>query len=175
MVDESKGQQPYRAVETLAWSEAEEQQGKVVKVKGFAKNFYLKLFRVPVSTDKTDFFQVLKSASTSLQILTRILVPEIVTNDMTQDNTEAAQQESSQRWKIEQFHREAKQLTGLEHCQCRLNRSQRNHLCARLLVWSCLSDLAHKDEQTLYSLKYGLLADYLKQQLSSTRALVLLN
>jgi Transposase DDE domain len=165
LVDESKGQQPYQAVETLVWSEGEDRQGKVVKVKGFAKTFYLKLFRVIVSTDKTDFFQVLKSASTSLQILTRILVPEIVTNDLTQDDTEATQQESSHRWKIEQFHREAKQLTGLEHCQCRLNRSQRNHICASLLVWSCLSDLAHQTQQTLYSLKHGLLADYLKQQL----------
>jgi hypothetical protein len=40
LVDESKGQQPYQAVETLAWSEAEEQHGKLVKVKGFAKSFY---------------------------------------------------------------------------------------------------------------------------------------
>jgi hypothetical protein len=144
LVDESKGQQPYQAVETLAWSELDEQQGKVVKVKGFAKNFYLKLFRVIVSTDKTDF---------------------IVTNDLTQADTEAAQQESSQRWKIEQFHREAKQLTGLEHCQCRLIRSQRNHICASLLVWSCLSDLAHQTQQTLYCLKHGLLANYLKHQL----------
>jgi Transposase DDE domain len=144
LVDKTKGQLPYQTVETLTWSESDEQQGKVVKVKGFANNLYLKLFRVPVSTDKTDF---------------------IVTNDLTQDNTEATQQESSHRWKIEQFHREAKQLTGLEHCQCRLNRSQRNHLCASLLVWSYLSDLAHKAEQTLYHLKHGLLTDYLKQQL----------
>jgi len=144
LVDESKGQQPYQAVETLVWSEAEEQHGKLVKVKGFAKNFYLKLFRVIVSTDKTDF---------------------IVTNDLTQDNTVATQQESSQRWKIEQFHREAKQLTGLEHCQCRLNRSQRNHIAASMLVWLCLNELATLTKQTLYQLKHGLLSDYLKQQL----------
>jgi hypothetical protein len=67
--------------------------------------------------------------------------------------------------KIEQFHREAKQLTGLEHCQCRLNRSQRNHICASLLVWLCLNELADKTKQTMYHLKQGLLSDYLKQQL----------
>jgi Transposase DDE domain len=144
LVDETREHQPYRAVETLAWSESEDQHGKVVKVKGFAKNFYLKLFRVIVSTDKTDF---------------------IVTNDLSQQDTGAAQQESSQRWKIEQFHREVKQLTGLEHCQCRLNRSQRNHICASFLVWSCLSNLAHQTKQTMYQLKHGLLSDYLKQQL----------
>lgn len=144
LADESRGQKPYQAVETLMWSEADEQQGKLVKVKGFAKNLYLKLFRVIVSTDKTEF---------------------IVTNDLSQKDSEAAQQESSQRWKIEQFHRETKQLTGLEHCQCRLNRSQRNHICASLLVWLCLNDLATTTKQTVYQLKHGLLSDYLKQQL----------
>jgi hypothetical protein len=144
LVDESKGQEPYQAVETLTWSETEEEHGKLVKVKGFAKNFYLKLFRVIVSTDRTDF---------------------IVTNDLSQEDSEATQKESSQRWKIEQFHREAKQLTGLEHCQCRLNRSQRNHIAASLLVWLRLNDLAAITGQTVYQLKHGLLADYLKQQL----------
>jgi hypothetical protein len=144
LVDETQANEPYRPVETLTWSELEDQQGKLVKVKGFAKNFYLKLFRVIVSTDKTDF---------------------IVTNDLTQDDTEAAQQESSHRWKIEQFHREAKQLTGLEHCQCRLNRSQRNHICASFLVWLCLNELANQTQKTMYHLKHGLLTHYLKQQL----------
>jgi hypothetical protein len=144
LVDDTKGQEPYQAVEMLSWTETELQQGKLVKVKGFAKTLYLKLFRVAVSTDRTDF---------------------IVTNDLSQDDSEAAQQESSQRWNIEQFHREAKQLTGLEHCQCRLNRSQRNHICASMLVWSCLSQLAHLSRQTMYQLKHSLLTDYLKQQL----------
>ena len=36
------------------------------------------------------------------------------------------------RWKIEEFHRELKQLTGVEACQCRQARIQRNHIaCAR--------------------------------------------
>ena len=144
LVDDTEGEESYQAVEMLSWTETELQQGKLVKVKGFAKNFYLKLFRVTVSTDRTDF---------------------IVTNDLSQDDSEAAQQESSQRWNIEQFHREAKQLTGLEHCQCRLNRSQRNHICASLLVWLCFNDLAHQTQKTMYQLKHGLLDDYLKQQL----------
>ena len=144
LVDESKGQLAYQSIETLYWSAAQEQHGKLVKVKGFAKNFYLKLFRVIVSTDKTDF---------------------IVTNDLSQEDSEATQKESSQRWKIEQFHRQAKQLTGLEHCQCRLNRSQRNHIAASLLVWLRLNDLAAITGQTVYQLKHGLLSDYLKQQL----------
>lgn len=33
---------------------------------------------------------------------------------------------------IEEFHRELKQLTGVEACQCRKARIQRNSLCLRL-------------------------------------------
>jgi hypothetical protein len=144
LVDETRGQEPYRGVETLAWTTAEEQQGKLVKVKGFAQATYLKLFRVVVSPDRTDY---------------------IVTNDVTQADTDEAQKESSHRWKVEQFHREEKQVTGLERCQCRLNRAQRNHLCASMLVWLCFKELAYQTQQTVYQLKHGLLSDYLKQQL----------
>ena len=47
------------------------------------------------------------------------------------------------RWKIEQFHREAKQLTGLEKCQCRL---------PRLSHWIHLIKASEKG-QTLYQVK----------------------
>jgi len=144
LVDETRGQEPYVVVESLPWTTVEEHIGKTVKVKGFAQDTYLKLFRVQVSTDRTDY---------------------IVTNDVTQSDTDEAQKESGQRWKIEQFHREEKQLTGIERCQWRLNRSQRNHLCASMLVWLCFKELAYKTEQTVYQLKHNLMADYLKQQL----------
>ena len=37
-----------------------------------------------------------------------------MTNDLAQDDTSVAQQVCHGRWKIEQFHREVKQVTGLE-------------------------------------------------------------
>jgi len=104
----------------------------------------LKLFRVVVSTNRTDY---------------------IVTNDVTQSDTGEAQKVSRQRWKVEQFHREAKQITGIEYCRCRLNRSQRNHIAAAMLVWVAFKEPADKSAQTVYQLKHGLLSDYLKQQL----------
>jgi len=143
-VDQSGGKEPYRAVETLEWTAQEEQVGKTVKLRGFAGATHLKLFRVVVSTNRTEY---------------------IVTNDLTQSDTEAAQKESRQRWKIEQFHREAKQTTGLERCQCRLNRSQRNHIAAAMLVWLSVKELADKTQKTVYQLKQGLLSDYLIQQM----------
>jgi hypothetical protein len=52
------------------------------------------------------------------------------------------------RWKIEEFHRQLKQLTGVESCQCRKARIQRNHIGACMLVWLRLKDMAYKTGQT---------------------------
>ena len=46
---------------------------------------------------------------------------------MSQNSTEVVQQVCKVRWKVEEFHRELKQLTGVESCQCRKGRIQRNH------------------------------------------------
>ena len=69
------------------------------------------------------------------------------------------------RWKIEEFHREIKQLTGIESCQCRKARIQRNHINCAMLVWVRLKQLAYSTSQTVYQLKHGLLSNYLIQQL----------
>lgn len=78
---------------------------------------------------------------------------------------DAVQQVCDIRWKIEEFHRELKQLTGIESCQCRKGRLQRNHITCAMLVWLRLKELAYKTGQTVYQLKYGLLSNYLIQQL----------
>ncbi len=71
------------------------------------------------------------------------------------------------RWKIEQFHREIKQLTGIEKNQCRKARIQRNPIACAMPVWIRLTDLARKTRQTIYRIKHGLLDDYLCQQLKN--------
>ena len=73
-------------------------------------------------------------------------------------------------WKqtlIEQFHRETKQVTGLESCQCRKARIVRNHIGCAILVWVRLKQVAQETNQTIYKAKHGLLSDYLRQQLKS--------
>ena len=106
----------------------------------------MRLFRVEVSTHRTDW---------------------IVTNGSTQDSTEAAQQVCGFRWKIEQLHREGKQVMGLERCQCRKAGIQRNHIGCAFLVWIRLKHLAAQTGRTVYQLKHGLLNDYLIQQLKN--------
>ncbi len=143
-VDDSHGQQPYRRVDALAWDQDALAHGKRVKIKGFPKDHKVQCFRVEVSTHRTDF---------------------VVTNDLTQNSTEATHNACSFRWKIEQLHREGKQVTGLERCQCRKARIQRNHIGCALLVWVRLKALAIQTGRTMYQLKHGLLDDYLIQQL----------
>jgi len=119
--------------------------GKLLKMKGIAKDSKLKLFRVLVSTHRTNY---------------------LVTNELAQDDTQAAEQESNVRWLIEQFHREAKQLTGLQACQYRLARSQRNHIALALRTWTCLKRLASQAKTTAYHLKQSLLDDYMRRELA---------
>jgi hypothetical protein len=86
---------------------------------------------------------------------------------MTQDNVKVVQDVCGFRWKVEQFHLETKQLTGIEGCQCRKARIVRNHIGCAILVWIRLKQVALLSQQTIYQIKNGLLSDYLRQQLKS--------
>ena len=145
-VDDSGGEHPYRRIDTLEWSEWELERGKLIKVKGFPKAHKVKLFRVVVHPRRTEW---------------------IVTNDLSRDSVHEARKARGLRWKIEEFHREAKQLTGIERCQCRTGRIQGNHIACALLVWSRLKHLAYQSERSIYQIKHGLLHDYLIQQLKN--------
>jgi hypothetical protein len=145
-VDDSGGTRPYQRVDSLEWTEAEKEHGKIIKIKGFPGAYKVKLFRVVLSAQRTDY---------------------IVTNEMTQDNVEVVQDVCGFRWKVEQFHRETKQLTGIEGCQCRKARIVRNHIGCAILVWVRLKQVAHMSQRTIYQVKNELLSDYLRQQLKS--------
>jgi hypothetical protein len=145
-VDDSGGEYPYRRIDALEWSKRELERGKLIKVKGFPKEHKMKLFRVVVHPRRTEW---------------------IVTNDLTRDSVHEARKARGLRWKIEEFHREVKQLTGIERCQCRGGRIQRNHIACALLVWSRLKHLAYQSSRTIYRIKHGLLHDYLVQQLKN--------
>ena len=134
----------YSRVDSLTWTEQELQTGKLVHLKKFPKGHLLKLFRLVVSSHRTDY---------------------VVTNDLSQDSTDDTRDQSAIRWKIEQFHREAKQVTGLESCQCRAQRAQRNHIACAMLVWVRLNHFAQMTSRSIYQLKLGLLDDYMRQQL----------
>jgi hypothetical protein len=83
LVDDSGGVEKYKKIENLSWSREERQKGKLIKIKNFPSDQKVKLFRVTVSTDRTDY---------------------IVTNDLSQNSTDEVQQVNAVRWKVEEFH-----------------------------------------------------------------------
>ena len=145
LVDDSNGTKPYQRIDSLEWSDIEQQSGKRVKLNKFPKDHKVKIFRV-VSQRRTDY---------------------IATNNHNQSDVSVVQEVCGVRWKIERLHRETKQLTGIEKCQCRLPRIVRNHITCAFLVWVFLKQKANETGKTLYQVKNDLLSDYLCQQLKS--------
>ena len=143
-INESGQKGDYHRVDSLSWTTEEQSQGKIVHLKDFPKAHQVKLFRLQLSTERTDY---------------------VVTNDRAQQSTEAVQEVSGFRWKVEQFHREDKQLTGVEACQCRKERIQRNHIGCAILVWVRLKDLAYQTKRTVYQIKHSMLSEYMVRQL----------
>jgi len=104
----------------------------------------VKLFRVTVLDKRTDW---------------------VATNDLAQCSTQDAQNACALRWKIEQFHRELKQLTGVEKCQCRKAGIQGDRIACAVLVWVRLATIARKMCTTIYKIKSAMLSKYLRQEL----------
>lgn len=144
-VDDSQGKSPYKAVSELEWFGDEGLRGKRVKIQGFPMDYQVKLFRV-VAKNRTEY---------------------VVTNDPSQDSAVAVKDICGIRWKIEQYHREGKQMLGMEKCQCRKARAQKNHIGCAILAWHSLTKHARKLRTNLYALKNGLLSEYMKKELEN--------
>jgi hypothetical protein len=149
--DESDGKEEYKAVSQLQWDHQTQQCGKLLKLKEFPGGLKVKLFRVVVSNNRTDW---------------------VVTNDIDQASTENTHKICQIRWKIEQYHREVKQALGIEKCQCRSGRAQRNHIGCVILAWHSLTAFAKRLNTNIYRIKSAMLSHYLKQELISPTVLM---
>lgn len=143
-INESGRPTDYHRADSLSWTDGDQHHGKLVHLKGFPEGHQVKLFRLQLSTERTEY---------------------VVTNDLTQTDVEAVRTVCGFRWNVEEFHRETKQLTGIEDCQCRTERIQRNHIGCAILVWIRLKHVAYQLGQTVYHIKDSLLDDYMVQQL----------
>ena len=88
-----------------------------------------------------------------------------MTNDTQQTSSEDAREVCAIRWKIEQYHREVKQTLGLEKCQCRSARAQRNHIGCVILAWHHMTAYARGLMSNIYALKEKMLSNYMRQEL----------
>lgn len=148
LLTESAQPKTYQRVDTLAWASAEEQAGKRVHLRDVPKGHHVSLFRLQRSTPRSE-----------------PVIDFIVTNDRTPLTAQVVQAVTDLRWNVEECHRETKHVTGIEACQCRTARIQRNHIGCAILVWNRLKELANTAGTTIYQLKQGLLDQYLIQEL----------
>jgi len=133
----------YIHLQDIEWTEERLQNGLVVKLKKVP--FKVRLFKVVATNGDIDW---------------------VITNDLQSSmTTQVVQDVHKVRWHIEQLHRELKQLTGTEKCQCRKQRSQRNHFACCYHAWLSLKVKSKQLGTTLYALKQDLLYEYLRAEL----------
>lgn len=137
----------YVAMEALDWSALDLQNGIVVKLKKIP--FLVRLFKIVATNGDIEW---------------------VITNDLSGTiKAQVVQDADDVRWQIEQLHRELKQLTGSEKCECRLQRSQRNHLACCYHAWFSLKVKAHELGKTAYAIKHDLLYEFLRAELHDPR------
>jgi hypothetical protein len=121
-------------------------EGLICGLKGLDNQVILRAFRVVRSTTQKE---------------------TIITNDVAPLSTNVIQHVVSHRWKVEQFHRELKQTTGIQQSQCRHHRSIRTHIAMSMLAWLNFKKIAKAKKSSIYQIKQGMLDEYIKQQLKS--------
>src|SRR5215203_2751172 len=124
----------YQDLSLIEWTPERLISGQLVRIKEVP--FWLKLFKL-VDTEGN--------------------IEWVITNNLTEDCTRLRAIEAIQvRWQVEEFHREFKQLTGSEKCQCRKARSQRNHLACCYSAWVAIKVKAQEMKTTIYQVRNNL-------------------
>jgi SRSO17 transposase len=137
----------YIHLDALEWTSERLDQGVAVKLKEVP--FYVQLFKLVATNGDIEW------------VISNHPPGTFRTHDI--------QDENAVRWQIEQLHRELKQLTGSEKCQCRKARSQRNHLACCYLAWLSLKVKATQWGKTVYAAHHDLFTDYLRAELRHPR------
>ena len=133
----------YIHLQDIDWTPERLKNGVRVKLKEVP--FLVKLFKVVAKNGDIDW---------------------VITNDPAIDlTTDIVRGRNAVRWDVECFHRELKQLTGIEKCQCQHEWAQRNHIACCYHAWLALKVYATKLKKTLYRVQSELLSQYLMAEL----------
>jgi len=130
----------YLPIKELDWATDQLQNGGLIK----NLNMSVKMFKVTVSTNRIDL---------------------VLTNDLSNTTTEQISIKQKMRWHIESLHRELKQLTGIEKCQCRKALSQRTHIFCAMLVGNKIKKIPYHTYLSSYQVKIEPLRKYLVNEL----------
>lgn len=133
----------YIHLQAIDWTPERLRTGIVVKLKEVP--FHIKLFKLVATNGDIEW---------------------VITNDPATDLTiDIVRGRNAVRWDVECFHRELKQLTGIEKCQCQSAWAQRNHIACCYHAWLALKVHASKLKTTLYRVQSELLSNYLIAEL----------
>ncbi len=136
----------YLHLEQLEWSAEQLSAGQMVKLKELP--FLVRLFKLVATNGDIEW---------------------LISNHPGFISRQVAKQASDVRWQIEQLHRELKQLTGSEKCECRKARAQRTHLALCYQAWLAIRIKATRLKKTLYGVVNELYSDYLRAELRHCR------
>ncbi len=136
----------YGHLDEIEWTDERLEQGVMVKLKKVP--FRVRLYKLVTPNGDIDW---------------------VITNSDASLSANDVQDENAKRWQVEQLHRELKQLTGIEKCQCRKQRAQRNHIACCYQAWLAIKTKANAVGKTLYSLVNDLLYEFLRAELRQPR------
>lgn len=139
----------YVHLQQIEWTAQTLRSGILIKLKELP--FLVRLFKIVATNGDIEWV-----------ITNRDQAAGDAQGSITSDDVQEA---NAVRWQIEQLHRELKQLTGSEKCQCRKARSQRNHLACCYLAWLTLRVQAGRVKQTLYQARANLFREFLRNEL----------
>lgn len=75
------------------------------------------------------------------------------------------------RWSIEVYHRELKQTCGIERCQARTGRAQRNHIFLAIAVWFRKHRLRCRELVTLYKQQWNIVSGAISNEMQRILAM----
>ena len=141
----------YIHLQEIEWSEQQLRTGIPVKLKEVP--FLVQLFKIVATNGDIEW---------------------VITNDRACTDARIVEQKSDVRWQVEQLHREVKQLTGSEKCQCRSARAQRNHIACCYHAWLSMKIQAKNAKISVYQLQKELLKPFLIQMIANPKIVALI-
>ena len=90
--------------------------------------------------------------------------------DYIATNREEAKREeveslASARWSVEVYHREIKQTCGIERCQSRTGRAQRNHIFLAIVAWFKQHQLRLTEKMSLYQQNWNVIQQAIRDKI----------
>lgn len=115
-------------------------KGLKVHLRGYG---WITVYRFVTKESRTDFI------GTNLENPTKEKVEDLV----------------KKRWSIEVYHRELKQTCGLQNCQSRTGRAQRNHIGFSILTWIRMSRRRSLSQISFYQQEWEVIKEAIAQNL----------